>query len=362
VRTESHGRIEQTEFPLREILKNGLSARSEEVGFESIVAAIEELLSYGIGDGPLIQSFTELRAPVRDAARVEVLFGAYEAVIRAILKAFLDGQPKTELQVAAHDSLSAFIRRLGSALRIVLVTLNYDTLLDDALDWCDGFVDTTRDYAEFDPLRWHDRIASDHLLLHVHGSVRFGMRPSTMSGLDVPFGEAVRYATQTLAMRSLRNASSPYADGQLLSASPIIAGGHKSPKLMLNSRPYAYYNASALEAMSYADGLLILGYGFGDAHVNAWIEEYLRLRRRKKLAIVGYRTGKDIGDNLTPTEVFLRKLARRDQHDIYVPVEGGSPPRALHGLIGDAYFVATGVPVSADAEEAVVQYLLAERL
>lgn len=354
------GTIEETAFPLWEVLKKSLSTRRQAVGFESIVAAIEELLSYGLGDGPLIRSFTELRSVVSDVARTEVLFNIHEFVIQAILGALLKGQPRTREQLAAHESLLAFVRRLSSSARIVLVTLNYDTLLDDALTWSHGFTQVSSEYAEFDPSHWHAQTATDHLLLHVHGSVRFGMRPSTMFLANAPFNEPVRYATQQLAIQSLSNTSSPSADGHLLSAGPIVAGGHKSAKLMLNSRPYAYYNATALEAIANARGLLILGYGFGDAHVNAWIDEHMRARGCDRLAIVGRRTSTDIGKNTLPTEIYLRRLAQSDFDNVYVPVEGGAPPSRLHGPIGDAYFVASGVPLTADAEEAVIQYLMRE--
>ncbi len=179
--------------------------------------------------------------------------------------------------------------------------------------------------------------------------------------LRVAGGSAVRYATQELAARSLTMPPPPSADDQLLSGSPIVAGGRKSPKLMLNPRPYAYYNSTALEVIATAHAVLIIGYGFGGAHVNAWIAEYLRTQGRKRLAIVAYRTGRDMAQNVTPTEVFLRKVARGGFDDIYIPVEGGRQPRALHGPVGEAYFVAGGVPLAADVEEAVVRYLLRDR-
>lgn len=361
VRTEKRDSIEEVTFPLREVLEAGLSARGEE-GFESIVAALEELLSYGLGEGPLLQAFTELRPHVRDIARTDVLFGAHESVIQAILAALRAGVPRTPIHVAAHDSLCAFVRRLASFARIVLVTLNFDALLDDVLEWNDGFVANGDAYKEFDPRRWYERVSQDHLLMHVHGSVRFGMRPSTHMQVNVPFSEPVRYPTQAIAARMQTHASSPSADGQLLMASPIIAGGHKSPKLMLNSRPFAYYNGTALEAISKADRLLILGYGFGDAHVNVWIDEYLRIRERSNIAIVGYRTGREIGENLMPTERYLRKLTPQGVDDIYVGIEGGAKPfRGSHGSLGSAYFVASGVPIASDAEEALIHYLFGRR-
>ena len=81
--------------------------------------------------------------------------------------------------------------------------------------------------AECDPRRCYEQALQDHLLMHVHGSVRFGMRPTTHLRVNVPFSEPVRYPTQEISARMQTHASSPSADGQLLMASPIIAGGHK---------------------------------------------------------------------------------------------------------------------------------------
>lgn len=176
-----------------------------------------------------------------------------------------------------------------------------------------------------------------------------------------PYGEPVQYATAQAAFDSTRGTSVgwPSTDGSLLHATPIISGGHKSPKIMENTRPYAYYSSATLQEIARANSLLTVGYGFRDAHVNAWIDEYVRLNPNGKLAIITRRTGRDVHAN-TAVERFILKLTggHRDLNWIYEPVEGGSPSTGAHGLVGGIYLVANGVPLTVDAEEAVFAYLL----
>jgi hypothetical protein len=358
------GSVSEVDISMPDRILEALEKRdAAETDYEMVIAALEELLSYGMGPGPLIRSFTDPIAALSALFDVPLLFAAYDSAISAILYTFLQRTPHSPDQLAASEKLSSFFRKLGDQARLVTAMLNYDTLLDDALPWCQGFAQRMgMGYAEFDPLVWHSHVSArdSHLLMHVHGSLRFGLRPPSNLDADAPFNEPVLYRTSEAAVASAagRGVGQPSADGQWLAASPIVAGGHKSSKLMHNPRPYAYYNATSLDEVVGADRLLIVGYGFRDLHVNAWIDEFTRVSEKARIAIVTKRTGADLGKS-TEVERFLLRMAPRDaeRNVVFEPVEGGAQPARTHGRLGRAYVVTTGMPMAADVEEAVLSFL-----
>lgn len=214
---------------------------------------------------------------------------------------------------------------------MVLATLNYDDLLDSTLDWANGFsAQGGRPYKIFDPLAWRDtELQARHLLIHLHGSIRFGLRAHDDLHVETAFDEPALYPNYTLAALSLagRTTSHKEVDGQYLVASAIVAGGDKGAKLIYNTRPYAYYFATAQREVSSADALLIVGYGWRDEHVNSWIDEYPRLHPYGRVVVITKRTGNDVGNN-TPQERYLKVIGgdawRRKENFVFEPVPGGS--------------------------------------
>jgi hypothetical protein len=331
-----------------------------EADFELVMACVEEMISYGM-PGRVLQTFTQPRSSFEAVMQPGMLQAAYESAIRALVKTFLSRVPRTPQQAEAALSMAHLVQTLAGEARVVVLSLNYDALLDDALPWFDGFASVPgSNFAEFEPLLWLEQRRNNHLLMHLHGSVRFGFRPFMALSGATPFSEPVRYTSSEVAVDSVLRSStgSPIADGLPLPATPIIAGGHKSPKLLHNVRPYAYYNATALHEIANADALLIIGYGFRDEHVNAWIDEYMRIHPDGPLAFITKRTGADIGRS-TAVERFLMKLPKGAlaYNWIYEPVNGGQQPAATHGRFGSAYVATGGVPLDSDAERQLLSYL-----
>lgn len=347
--------------PLAALLQERIQEMGEgEADFELVMACLEEMISYNM-PGRVLPTFTQPRASFEAVLVPGMLQAAYESAIRAIVMTFHSRVRRTLEGVQAALSLTHLVRALAGEARIVLSTLNYDTLLDDALFWFDGFTSVPGwGFAEFEPLLWLEQEKNHHLLMHLHGSMRFGFRPAVAWARATPFSEPVQYPSIDLAADSVFRSStgSPSADGLLLPATPIIAGGHKSPKLLHNVRPYAYYNATALREIANADALLIIGYGFRDEHVNVWIDEYMRVHPDRPVAVITRRTGIDVGTS-TAVERFLVKLSRGlpayDQ--IFEPVNGGAQSVATHGRFGSAYVATAGIPLESDAASQILAYL-----
>lgn len=248
----------------------------------------------------------------------------------------------------------------------MLITLNYDALLDSALDWVNGFVPSGRGrHAVFDPSAWYfanDR-AARHLMRHLHGSVRFGLRPAGELSVSTPFDEPVLYGTGEEALSSYegRSVSHRFVEGRPLVASTIVAGGSKGAKLAYNARPYAVYFSSAPRLLLEADSLLVMGYGWRDEHVNGWIQERLRQRPGLNSAVITKRTGNYTDKEHAAQERFLPALAGREPwvergSFVYEPFEGDKTAET-HSRLGDLYLVATGVPITDAVAAAVVAHL-----
>jgi hypothetical protein len=123
--------------------------------------------------------------------------------------------------------------------------LNYDDVVDGACSgWFDGFVgkkDSSTagacweaqsfDAKAFD--LWRD--ANEPVLVHLHGSVRFG--PSRQ-GFDL-----VKYNSTAAAGEAIKgiSRSDKSSGGQIISSDSIISGLNKAARLTLNPVPYGYY-------------------------------------------------------------------------------------------------------------------------
>lgn len=356
------GKKSMERVDLAKVIRDALATRGDEADFELAMGLLEELYSCRLGTGSLFATVARLQDTIAPSVDGPLLSGAYSSANTEIVRKFID-EASTPSQAEVRESLRQLFARLAERARVVLASLNYDVFLDDALPWADGFIPVGGwPYGRFDPTTWLRDIDSRerHLLMHLHGSVRYGFGATMDLQMNTPFGEPVLYPSAEEAFDSTHGTSVgwPSSDGSMLQATPIITGGHKSPKMMQNPRPYAYYNAAALQEIAEADALLIIGYGFRDAHVNAWIDEHIRLHAHRKVAVVTRRTCKDIGEN-TAVERFLMKLAagRNNLDWTYEPVPGGAPPRTTRDRVGGMYLVTTGVPMASDSEEAVLAYL-----
>jgi hypothetical protein len=135
---------------------------------------------------------------------------------------------------ANPPALHQFFRNLEGEFRLSVFTLNYDDIVDGARSsWFDGFtrpVEQSRggrvwsangfDARNFS--NWPQ--ASEPLLAHLHGSVRFGyLRKEIGTG---------KYSDSQAALESIEGTrvGDQYSAGQIVSTSPIISGLSKPNK------------------------------------------------------------------------------------------------------------------------------------
>jgi hypothetical protein len=305
--------------------------------FELIIHAIEQLQTFTAARNndlmlqrfrPVIESLADLRAPLADISE-HALRRVHAQLLHAIAECVGThcDDPQGGEVTANRARFAAFIERLAHRFRLVVVDLNYDTLFDSmAIGWRDGFdrrlpffLDAAtrtgaRECSAFEPQRWFAAEADKnaHLLMHLHGSVRFGTAPLEV----MPRAETVRFDDRVAALESLMRIETwgHPIDGQDFGGYPIISGLQKGGKMIYNPRPYGCYFGTAMREFSETTRLLVIGYGWRDAHLNTWIHEFARRSDRRHVAVATRRSGASIylHPSQDPQAEFLPLLAGAD--------------------------------------------------
>jgi hypothetical protein len=330
---------------LAEILDEALRGAYGTYDFELLLHAIEELETIVSAREtpallpeyrPVLSALMDLSSRYERIADSNLLRFARLNVIRAIHSTVGDlsahpkpRQPYVTEPLAARAQIHRMLATLSAKYRLVVIDLNYDDVVDAApVDWQDGF-NTDAAWSKhpylpadmvgeehcklFRPDVW-DGCESDsdsNLLIHLHGSILFGW--PTIAGVQ-PFGryaEPVKFGTPGEALESLDNYgySGNVVGGQNFDGTPIISGLQKGGKMIYNARPYGYYYRSLMNLIPTANRLLVLGYGWRDVHLNTWIDEMLARQRERKVGVVTYLPGTDVGER-TEQNGYLSRIAR----------------------------------------------------
>lgn len=165
--------------------------------------------------------------------------------------------------------LRLFLTALEGEFDIGVVTLNYDNIISTAFPSLHtGFDQTT---GQFDPLLVLQR-TDWHFIYHLHGSIHFEMKHTQTAMDQITWANTPTksYAT-SVSGRGLQDS----VEGASYPQSIFIAGYGKTHQIL--RQPFRTYFAQVNRLAYEADSLLFLGYGFGDAHLNAlFLEPFLR--------------------------------------------------------------------------------------
>jgi hypothetical protein len=207
---------------------------------------------------------------------------AAHEVHRAIHAAVAKASENDRLQ--ARPLWSAFQRfwmDLAGQTELASVTLNYDTLIEQALNAgpeTQGFSPIDGE----DLWRFDDRpCCRTPTLMHLHGSIHFGYRHSTVNPNPLrwmySYKDLFWYADPAQALLSW-GSSTPENQtqaGRTSFGGPIISGLQKPDELLIE--PFSTYYCRLGRQLAEVPRLLVIGYGFSDPHVNQLL---IGMRRR----------------------------------------------------------------------------------
>jgi SIR2-like domain len=289
--------------PALQVLHRVLLNTFESVNFELILYAIDQLL-------PL----TDMRAGAASWDRVLPAIAAFVEMRRnseilndgSLLRATRDciiSKIHSEIQTRSFQlplgdlPLHKLINALAAEFNLQIFTLNYDDIVDRARnDWFDGFLGETRsstsgECKSFDVRAFESwRDLSEPILIHLHGSVRFGPLWGCV--------DLVKYSEMRAAGEALQGPIGGYTSvgGQEVGAVPLISGLNKAARLILNPVPFGYYYRALIDSLLSNERLLVIGYGARDEHVNTWLNQFkAKHGERSRVVWVGKLTGKMVG-------------------------------------------------------------------
>lgn len=288
---------------LRDVIHNG--SRLKDPNFEELISLCETLIPFAqydpskpprTGVGAFLRFHQELQhwnasgwfQDAGDYACHQVLDWVAEANLKAI-----------ESGVA---SVSQGLRTLHEDTSLKVFSLNYDNLaFGSGVDFYTGFERQGRNYAEFVP-RYPWPTEQDYLC-QLHGSVHFGYResPSHIVRFDDITKARETWKSYVEESDSVNGSHTfhfrdrlyvPLQDGGTALIGPMISGLRKVDKTTVGFAPYSYYiNAMRNEAFRVRKWLII-GYGFGDQHINRILSEahdyHVEKNTDHRIAIIDY--------------------------------------------------------------------------
>lgn len=251
---------------LRAIIATGLRDPSI-LNFEHLMHAIEQMASiFALPAISKSDRYRFLPAPLLSVAPSHAnwnieganYWAAASETAYAILSWFKE---RCDTVSTPHHPQAAGLSALaaeGNDLRIF--SLNYDDLpFQTGLNFYTGFGTT----GHFEPA--YPWPSLGHSLCQLHGSVLFGSAGSDI--MSFPDRDAAAKARQTRH----GSAAGIFQDGHHAAEAPLIAGLRKADKTLV--RPFGTYMHVLREELLRTPRWLIVGYGFGDVHINQAMQQ-----------------------------------------------------------------------------------------
>jgi hypothetical protein len=283
---ESQEVLKKTFGVLTELLTAAASRsarRAAEPDFEQLLHVLEGIAtcerSWRDSTAPSNRSFSALFCQAR--AGLEPLFTNYRAsgashVLLTRLYATFCGHP-TDPGGEQWRRYGAFWTELQREFDLDVATTNYDDLLGQALpSLTHGFVPIPGERAHrFDP---RELRGATHRLAHLHGSVHLGAREwdadANRFAYEDDRNDLYWYEDVADARHAFKAHAPPSQAREDTVLGPLITGLHK-PAKVLAVEPYATYYRSFGRWVEESPRLLVIGYGFGDLHINEILNRVL---------------------------------------------------------------------------------------
>lgn len=178
---------------------------------------------------------------------------------------------------------NGFLSRLDNDFELAIVNLNYDNLVYQALRPIDTGFDPDTKLFESETIFYRK---SWRCLLHLHGSVHFDFWE------QIKWLDDLAEAHNPYGLYARGRANNHTKEGFDFPASEIVIGYGKLSQLQ--PQPFRTYHAELDRLVHECEGILFLGYGFQDDHLNSAFSKFRNNRRRPVVII-----DKADGDTMT---------------------------------------------------------------
>ena len=352
--------------PILPMIYHALTSEFDNVDFELILHAVEQLepIVASIQDRrrvdryrAVLSAFLEVNRRLNLLSDASLLLAVRPLIITAIYH-MMTGIPVQCL--ARPPALHNFIRNLEDEFQLAVFTLNYDDIVDDAREsWFDGFTRPAEQSSQgpvwsasgFDARHFNNwREASEPLLAHLHGSVRFGyLRNEIGTG---------KYSNSQTALASVEGTrvGDQYSAGQIVSASPIISGLSKPAKLVHNPEPFGYYYRAFIDSVLACERLLVVGYGARDDHINVWLDQYSKNHGvNRKVVWICKLPGSSVCERTAEKDLII-SLSGPGGFQEFRNYDNPNNAEKFQ-VCGALGLVPSGFPVSPETESEIVRFL-----
>lgn len=193
--------------------------------------------------------------------------------IRDKSKNLVANRPQEVLQ------LGTFIDELSDVFKIGIVNLNYDNvILKVSKDLQTGFDPKTGEFEK-------RRVLNDSwdFLYHLHGSCHFDMRGKNTDMHQIYWNHDLN---SSFSENSSGRSGNFTSEGNTHLQSNIITGLDKTNQIL--REPFLTYYSQLVQLAFYADAILIMGYGFGDIHLNKCFRSNRFDSKKRNVVIIDY--------------------------------------------------------------------------
>jgi SIR2-like domain len=262
--------------------------------FEHIFHTLEMLDSIRISKHPKVKAIFKqpLAGFVRPAVKFKwpegsLLAACLESINKNLFE--LINEYESNINTPSNVWYSKFWNQISKEFLINIGTLNYDSTIENMITLEDGFEQINKFASRFNPTKLSKSRKSK--IFHLHGNIQYGFEnPLELNKriLEDSIKDLIKYINASDAKKSwVFSSQSASQSGDGLNVGPMITGLRKTDKLL--SYPYSAYYNSIYNSIESNPNLLIIGYSFGDFHLNQMIQKFARIHKEKRrVVIVGF--------------------------------------------------------------------------
>lgn len=253
--------------------------------FEEIAYVCLKLYSYLQNENtPISKEIFDIKNGLLEFNQSQYYEKLYNKIVEIVIRKLSFVDKNNEI----FDKIKKFYLEMKENFEIGIITTNYDPLLYEIFP--DFFMGFDKENGQFLNKEIWSRKKWE-FLYHIHGSVynkiksdEIIWRKELPNDISIPINDGVFFNKQK------RDA------GELIIRQPIVVGYDKQQQIMYN--PFRTFFANLNRLVMEADGVIFIGYGFNDIHLNATFENFRKEKKKKVIVIDYFENSKDENENI----------------------------------------------------------------